>query len=180
MLSFRADVVYCASVRIIVIKIQSKQNLSMKKKKKIRLFKPYALLSSKFNQSRIAPWKKDSLGLTWTEGVTHNLIFIFFFFFVFPLAKSLNDIKYLHSENKEGPNKTTRMHRLRCPLGDQSTNYCRCTIRFCQLTVTSFRADSADDKLIIFLSFFPEDRIWQFMQIVSIADSLHELSKPIF
>ena len=31
----------------------------------------------------------------------------------------------------------------------------------------------------IFL-FFPENRLWYFMQIVSLEDNLHELPKPIF
>ena len=32
---------------------------------------------------------------------------------------------------------------------------------------------------IIFL-FFPENQIWQFMQVVSIGDNLHEMSNPVF
>ena len=30
-----------------------------------------------------------------------------------------------------------------------------------------------------FSYFFPENRLWHFMQIVSIGDNLHEMSKPI-
>ena len=38
-------------------------------------------------------------------------------------------------------------------------------------------AHSADDKLMMFFSYFvPENRIWHFMQIVSIGDNLHEMS----
>ena len=41
-------------------------------------------------------------------------------------------------------------------------------------------ANSADDKLMIFLYFFfQENRLWHFMQIVS-GDNMHEMSKPIF
>ena len=39
---------------------------------------------------------------------------------------------------------------------------------------------SADDKLIVFFLFSPENRLWHFMQIVSLGDNLHEKSKPIF
>ena len=35
------------------------------------------------------------------------------------------------------------------------------------ITLTKLWADSADDKLMIFLLFFLENRIWHFMQIVS-------------
>ena len=41
-------------------------------------------------------------------------------------------------------------------------------------------ANLADDKLVIFFLFSPENRIWHFMQIVSIGDNLHELSNPVF
>ena len=37
-----------------------------------------------------------------------------------------------------------------------------------------------DNKLMIFFLFFPENRIWHFMQIVSIGDNLHEMSNPDF
>ena len=48
-------------------------------------------------------------------------------------------------------------------------------------TLTTLWADAADDKLMIFfLFFFLENRIWHFMQIVSIGDNLHEVSEPIF
>ena len=40
-------------------------------------------------------------------------------------------------------------------------------------------ASLADHKLIFFL-FFLENRIWHFMQIVSLEDNLHEVSNPIF
>ena len=35
------------------------------------------------------------------------------------------------------------------------------------LTFTTFWAFSADDRLMIFFLFFPENRIWHFKQIVS-------------
>ena len=43
------------------------------------------------------------------------------------------------------------------------------------LTFTMLCANSADDKLMIFL----ENRICHFMQIVSLGDSLHEVTDPI-
>ena len=46
-------------------------------------------------------------------------------------------------------------------------------------TFTTPWANSADDKLMIFFLFFPENRFWHFMQIVSIRDNLHEMSKPV-
>ena len=48
------------------------------------------------------------------------------------------------------------------------------------LTFTTFLANSADDKLIFFFLFFPENRIWHFVQIVSTGNNLHEMSKPVF
>ena len=64
------------------------------------------------------------------------------------------------------------------------------------LIFTTLWANSADDKLTIFLLFFPENRIkhfihvqivskeenriWHSMQIPSIGDSLHEMSYPAF
>ena len=44
------------------------------------------------------------------------------------------------------------------------------------LTFTTLWAFSADDKLMIFFLLFSENRIWHFMQIVS----LHEISYPVF
>ena len=41
----------------------------------------------------------------------------------------------------------------------------------------TYYADSADDKFGIF---FLENRTWHFMEIVSLGDSLHEVSYPIF
>ena len=47
------------------------------------------------------------------------------------------------------------------------------------LTFTTFWANSADDRLMIFFLFSSENRVWHFMQIVSIGDYLHEMSKPV-
>ena len=48
------------------------------------------------------------------------------------------------------------------------------------IVIISLLANSADDKLMIF-SFIPqENRVWHFMLIVPIRDSLHEMSKPVF
>ena len=49
-----------------------------------------------------------------------------------------------------------------------------------KLTFTTLWAFSADDKLMIFFLFFPVNRIWHFMQIVSWGDNLHEMSNPVF
>ena len=40
-------------------------------------------------------------------------------------------------------------------------------------------ANLTDDKLIFFL-FSPENKIWYFMQIVTIGDNWHIMSKPVF
>ena len=49
------------------------------------------------------------------------------------------------------------------------------------LTFTTVCAYSADDKLVIFSPiFFPENRFSQIMQIVSLGDNLHEMSKSTF
>ena len=45
-------------------------------------------------------------------------------------------------------------------------------------TITTLPANSTDNKLI-FILFFPYNRFWHFMQIVSKGDNLHEMSKPI-
>ena len=47
-------------------------------------------------------------------------------------------------------------------------------------TSTTLWANSADDKLVVFFLFFPENRIWHCKQIVSIGDNLHEMSNPVF
>ena len=55
-----------------------------------------------------------------------------------------------------------------------------CTQSAKHLTFTTLWAFSADDRLMIFFLFFPENRIWHFMQIVSLGDNLHEMSYPVF
>ena len=47
------------------------------------------------------------------------------------------------------------------------------------LTISTLLINSANGKLIVFL-FFLDNRIWDFMQIVSIGDNLHEMSNPVF
>ena len=44
-------------------------------------------------------------------------------------------------------------------------------------TFTTIWINSADNKLIFF---FPENRIWHFMQTISLGDNLHEMSNPVF
>ena len=53
-------------------------------------------------------------------------------------------------------------------------------IQVTYLTFTNLCAFSADKKLMIFFLFFPENRIWHFMQIVSLEDNLHDMSYPVF
>ena len=48
---------------------------------------------------------------------------------------------------------------------------------FDTLTFTTLWA-SAHDKGVVFFLFFPENRLWNFMQIV--FNNLHEMSKPVF
>ena len=40
-------------------------------------------------------------------------------------------------------------------------------------------ANLTDNKLMIFLLFSTENKIWHFVQIVSSGDNLHEVSKPV-
>ena len=47
---------------------------------------------------------------------------------------------------------------------------------FVMLIFTPVWENSAEDILMIFFLFFSENRIWHFMQIVSIGDNLHVLS----
>ena len=49
-----------------------------------------------------------------------------------------------------------------------------------RLTFTTLWAFSADDKMMLFFLLFPENRVWHFMQIVSLGDNLHEMSNPVF
>ena len=53
-------------------------------------------------------------------------------------------------------------------------------VKLTQLTFTTLHANSADDKLIVFFIFFPENRVWHIMQIVSLGDNLQDVSNPIF
>ena len=49
------------------------------------------------------------------------------------------------------------------------------------LTFIILLANSADNKSMIFYLFFQKkNRIWHFMQIVSIGDNLHEMPNPVF
>ena len=51
------------------------------------------------------------------------------------------------------------------------------------LTLSMLGKQSEDDILIFFfllLLFFAENRLYNFMQIVSLRDTLHEISKPDF
>ena len=45
------------------------------------------------------------------------------------------------------------------------------------LTLTALFVNSADNKLMIFFLFFPENRIWH---LKSNGDNLHEMSNPVF
>ena len=47
------------------------------------------------------------------------------------------------------------------------------------LNLTTLWEKLADDKWIVFFLFFPENWIGYFMQIVSITDTLHEISNPV-
>ena len=48
------------------------------------------------------------------------------------------------------------------------------------LTFSILWANSEDDKLIKLFLFFQDNRVWHFMQTVSIGDNLHEISSPVF
>ena len=53
-------------------------------------------------------------------------------------------------------------------------------IRVLSINLTTHRANLADDKLMMLFLFFPENRFWHFMQIVSYGDNLHGMSNPVF
>ena len=48
------------------------------------------------------------------------------------------------------------------------------------LTFATLWENSAVDKVMTFLLFFAESRIWHFMPVLSLGDNLHEVSDPIF
>ena len=45
-----------------------------------------------------------------------------------------------------------------------------------QYIFVTLYTNSADDKLMIFFLFYPENRLSHFIQIVSLGDNLHEMS----
>ena len=53
-------------------------------------------------------------------------------------------------------------------------------IRFIVLTLTLLGANSAENKMAIVFLFLLDNRIWHFMQIVSLGDNMHDVSNPIF
>ena len=53
------------------------------------------------------------------------------------------------------------------------------TAKLIVLNFTTLWANLADEKLMIFFVFFPENIIWHVMQIVSNGDNLHEMSNPV-
>ena len=50
----------------------------------------------------------------------------------------------------------------------------------CILTFPNLWASSADEKLVIFFLFIPENKIWHFKQIIPIGDNLYETSNLVF
>ena len=78
----------------------------------------------------------------------------------------------------DGPGQIVHAHRL-SRVFDVRT-FIGKTFSQSTLTFTTLWANSADDDSMIFFLFFPENRIWHFMQIVSIGDNLHEMSNPVF
>ena len=64
-------------------------------------------------------------------------------------------------------------------FSEKETNIVCCNL-LGALTFTTLYANSADDKLMIFFLISPGNRIWHFIQIVSIGDNLHEMSNPVF
>ena len=53
-------------------------------------------------------------------------------------------------------------------------------VEFCYLTFTTLLAHSTDNKFMIIILFFLENRILHFMQIVCTGDGLHEMLRPDF
>ena len=66
---------------------------------------------------------------------------------------------------------TKKVYKLGARICTICHQYCLMAIMVC-LTFTTLWAFSADDKLMIFFLFFPENWIWHFMQIVSLGDNL--------
>ena len=56
----------------------------------------------------------------------------------------------------------------------------KCQSLFSGKTFTTLWANSADDKLMTFFSFFPENGICHFMHTVPSGDILYEMYVPIF
>ena len=75
------------------------------------------------------------------------------------------------------------LNRLKCLerncLSATVVCHCKWLQIFPALTLTSLLANSADDKLVIFFLFYPENRIWCFMQIVPIPGSGKKEKKSI-
>ena len=59
-------------------------------------------------------------------------------------------------------------------------NYPRIIIKESSLTFITCSAISTDNKLVILFLYLPENRIWHFLQLVSIGDNLHKMSNPVF
>ena len=51
---------------------------------------------------------------------------------------------------------------------------------YVQWTFTILRANSGGQIDGIFLIFYTENMIWDFISIVSIGDNLHEMTNPVF
>ena len=74
--------------------------------------------------------------------------------------------------------RSSRVHGLKMKGANTSSDII--TLIQILLTFTTLWAFSADDKMMLFFLFFPENRIWHFMQIVSLGDNLHGMSNPVF
>ena len=70
----------------------------------------------------------------------------------------------------------------------QREKYCQCSMNYIQnrgtqtrtLTLSTLGKIFSRRHIEIFLLFFPENRIWHFIQMVSNGDHLHEMSNPVF
>ena len=95
--------------------------------------------------------------------------------------------KYGHNE---GPYQSSHSDRDRCAkcIFWSGTSKFEYSIRalfvlhiICIYCSACWVKTSADDILnFFFFKFFPENRLWPFMQIISSGDNLHEMSMPIF
>ena len=80
-------------------------------------------------------------------------------------------------------NQTGRMPRLIWVFAESTgrfVSFVKCWFKYLPLTLSTLGKIFSRRHFEIFFLFFTENRIWHFMQIVSLGDNLHEMSNPVF